>query len=71
MGTNKESFLNLNNIEGANKDQLLQMRKILFNSLVQNAKREERKGMYLVSLAIFSEFERLTRHITDSDITKN
>lgn len=71
MGTNKESFLNLDNIHGANKDQLLRMRKILFNSLVKNAQREERKGMYLISLAIFSEFERLTRHITDSDITKN
>lgn len=66
-----ESFLNVKNIKELNQDKLLIMRKTLFDSLVRNAQREERKGMYLVSLAVFAEFERLTRHITDSKIVKN
>lgn len=68
---NKNSFLNIDNINEANKDNLLQMRRVLFASVVRNFRNEEHKGMYLVSLAIFSEFERLTSHITDSDILKN
>lgn len=64
----EKSFLN---IESYNKEQLLIMRKILFNSLMRNANKEEYKGMYLISLAIFSEFERLTRHIIDPEIIKS
>jgi len=71
MDTSDDSFLSLDEINEANKDKLLTMRKVLFASLVRNSQREERKGMYLVSLAIFSEFERLTRHILDPDIPKN
>jgi len=67
----QDSFLDIENITEANKDRLLQMRRVLFASLVNNSRKEEHKGMYLISLAIFSEFERLTRHITDSDIPKN
>lgn len=67
----KESFLDIEDINEANKDRLLTMRKVLFASVLRNSQQEERKGMYLVSLAIFSEFERLTRHILDSDIDKN
>lgn len=65
------SFLNIEEINEANKSRLLLMRQALFASLVRNAKREEKKGMYLISLAIFAEFERLTRHITEPEITKN
>lgn len=65
------SFLDIENINEANKDRLLLMRKTLFASVVRNAQREDRKGMYLISLAIFTEFERLTRHILEPDITKN
>ncbi len=65
---NDDSFLH---IEEEDKKKLLLIRKALFNTLVRNAKNEERKGMYLVSLAIFSEFERLTKHITDDDIVKS
>jgi len=65
------SFINVKNINEANQDKLLMMRKKLVDSLVRNAQREERKGMYLVSLAVFAEFERLTRHITDPKIVKN
>lgn len=68
---NKDSFLNIDDVNEENKDRLLQMRKTLVASLIRNARHEDRKGMYLVSLVIFSEFERLTRHITDSDITKS
>ena len=68
---NNKSFLNIEKINAANKQQLLLMRQTLFASLVRNASKEEKKGMYLVSLAIFSEFERLTRHITEPEITKN
>jgi hypothetical protein len=67
----KDSFLHIDEINEANRERLMIMRKTLFASLVRNAQKEERKGMYLVSLAIFSEFERLTRHITDSEIIKN
>jgi hypothetical protein len=67
----EDSFLQIDNLNEENKDRLLQMRKILFEDLIRNAKKEERKGMYLVSLAVFSEFERLTKHITNSDITKH
>jgi len=65
------SFLDIEDINEANKERLLQMRRTLFASLIRNAQREDRKGMYLISLAIFSEFERLTRHITDPEIIKN
>jgi hypothetical protein len=68
---NNKSFLNIDNINIANKHELLLMRQTLFASLVRNANKEEKKGMYLISLAIFSEFERLTRHITEPEITKN
>lgn len=64
----EKSFLKIDNY---NKEELLMMRKILFNSLMRNANKEERKGMYLVSLAIFTEFERLTRHIIDPEIVKS
>lgn len=67
----KESFLNIEEINGANKEKLLTMRRVLFASVVRNSQSEERKGMYLVSLAIFSEFERLTRDILDPEIPKN
>lgn len=65
---NEDSFLH---IDESDKKKLLLIRKTLFNTLVRNAANEERKGMYLVSLAIFSEFERLTKHITDDDIIKS
>lgn len=68
---NKDTFLNIEDINEANKDQLLTMRKVLFASLVRNSKQEERKGMYMVSLAIFSEFDRLTRHLLEAEIVKN
>jgi hypothetical protein len=66
-----KSFLYIKEISEANKEKLLQMRKTLFASVARNMEKEERKGMFLVSLAIFTEFERLTRHITDSEIIKN
>jgi hypothetical protein len=66
-----DSFLNIDDINEANKDRLLKMRQTLFASLTRNAQHEERKGMYLISLAIFSEFERLTRHITEPEILKS
>ena len=65
------SFLNIEEINEANKEKLLLMRKTLFASVVRNSRDEERKGMYLISLAIFTEFERLTRHILDPEIPKN
>jgi hypothetical protein len=68
---NDDSFLSIDGINEANKDKLLQMRRVLFASVVRNSRQEERKGMYLISLAIFSEFEKLTRHITDPEISKN
>lgn len=67
----KDSFLDIENINEANRDRLLKMRETLFATVVKNARREDRRGMYLISLAIFTEFERLTRHITEPDITKN
>lgn len=67
----QDSFLDIENINEANKDRLLEMRRVLFASVVRNSQSEERKGMYLISLVIFNEFERLTRHITESDIPKN
>jgi hypothetical protein len=68
---NNDSFLNIDEINEANKDKLLTMRRVLFASVVRNSQQEERKGMYLISLAIFSEFERLTRHILEPEIPKN
>lgn len=69
--SDQDSFLKIDNVNEENKERLLQMRRTLYNSLVRNANREERKGMYLISLVIFNEFERLTRHITESAIEKN
>jgi hypothetical protein len=66
-----DSFLNIDDINEANRERLIQMRRTLMASVARNAQNEERKGMYLVSLAIFTEFERLTRHITDPEIAKN
>ena len=68
---NQDSFLNIEEITEENKDKLLLMRRSLFASVVRNSQIEEKRGMYIVSLAIFTEFERLTRHILDPDITKN
>lgn len=65
------SFLNIEDIDEANKERLLLMRQALFASVVRNSQAEEKKGMYLISLAIFTEFERLTRHILDPEIIKN
>jgi len=67
----QDSFLDIEEINEANKDKLLQMRKTLFASVARNVEREERKGMFIISLAIFTEFERLTRHITEPEIIKN
>lgn len=67
----KDSFLDIENINEDNKDRLLQMRRILFDTVVRNSQKEGAKGMYLISLAIFTEFERLTRHITEPEIPKN
>ncbi len=66
-----DSFLHIDDISEDNKEKLLLIRQTLYASLVRNAKQEEQKGMYLISLAIFSEFERLTRHITEPKIIKN
>jgi hypothetical protein len=67
----KNTFLDIEEINEANKERLLQIRQNLFASCVRNAQNEERKGMYLISVIIFTEFERLTRHITEPDIIKN
>jgi hypothetical protein len=69
--SDQDSFLDIEEINGANKERLLTMRRVLFASVVRNSQSEDRKGMYLVSLAIFTEFERLTRHLLDSEIPKN
>lgn len=66
-----DSFLDIDDINEANRERLLQMRRVLAASVARNSKSEDRKGMYLISLAIFTEFERLTRHITEPDIPKN
>lgn len=66
-----DSFLDIDDINVANKDRLLKIRETLAASVARNARREDRKGMYLISLAIFTEFERLTRHILEPEITKN
>lgn len=66
-----DSFLHIEEITEANKEKLLLMRRTLYASLVRNAAQEEKRGMYLVSLAIFAEFERLTRHITEPQVIKN
>jgi len=66
-----DSFLDIENINEDNKDRLLQMRRILFDTVVRNSQKEGAKGMYLISLAIFTEFERLTRHITEPEISQN
>jgi hypothetical protein len=71
MTDSSDSFLSIDDVNEANKERLLEMRRALFASVVRNAQSEERKGMYTVSLAIFTEFERLTRHITDPEISKN
>lgn len=71
MKEKEQSFLHIDDINEENRDRLLLMRKVLQESLAKNSQREECKGMYLVSLAIFSEFERLTKHITEADIVKN
>jgi len=68
---NDDSFLKLDDINEANRDRLLQIRRVLFASVVRNSQHEERRGMYLISLAIFAEFERLTRHITEPVISKD
>lgn len=65
------SFLDIEDINEANKERLLQIRRNLYASVVRNVQKEDRKGMYLISLVIFTEFERLTRHILESEITKN
>lgn len=67
----QDSFLNIEEISGADKEKLLLMRQALFASVVRNSRVEEKRGMYLISLAIFTEFERLTRHILDPEIPKN
>jgi hypothetical protein len=66
-----DSFLDIDDINESNKDRLLKIRETLAASVARNAQREDRKGMYLISLAIFTEFERLTRHILEPEITKN
>jgi hypothetical protein len=66
-----DSFLDIDDINEANKERLLKIRETLAASVARNAQREDRKGMYLISLAIFTEFERLTRHILEPEITKN
>ena len=65
------SFLDIDDINEANKERLLKIRETLAASVARNAQKEDRKGMYLISLAIFTEFERLTRHILEPEITKN
>lgn len=67
----KNSFLDIEELNEANIEKLLLIRKTLMASVARNAQNEEKKGMYIISLAIFTEFERLTRHITESDISKN
>jgi hypothetical protein len=66
-----DSFLDIDDINTANKERLLQIRRNLAASVARNAEKEERKGMYMISLIIFAEFERLTRHILEPEITKN
>jgi len=66
-----DSFLDIEEINEANRERLLKMRETLAASVARNARKEDRKGMYLVSLVIFTEFERLTRHITDPEIVKS
>ncbi len=68
---NNDSFLDIEDINEANKDRLLEMRRTLFASVVRHARSENTKGMYMISLVIFTEFERLTRHITEPEIPKN
>ena len=66
-----QSFLNVENICDANRERLLEMRRTLFASVVWNLQREEYPKSYLIALVIFTEFERLTRHVTDTGIVKN
>lgn len=66
-----DSFLNIEEINEANKEKLLLMRQTLFASVIRNSQREEKRGMYLISLAIFTEFERLTRDILEAEIAKS
>ena len=68
MNTKSNSFLK---IDVSNKENLLTMRKILLDSVLRNSKKEECKGMYIVCLAVFSEFERLTKDILKSDLPIN
>ena len=66
-----DSFLDIEEINEANRERLLKMRETLAASVARNAQHEDRKGMYLISLVIFAEFERLTRHITEPEIVKS
>lgn len=68
---NKNSFLHIDDISEANKERLLKIRETLYASVARNANCEERRGMYLIALVIFNEFERITRHITEPEIIKN
>lgn len=65
------SFLDIEDINEANKERLLKIRETLAASVARNAQKEDCKGMYLISLAIYTEFERITRHILEPEITKN
>jgi hypothetical protein len=62
------SFLDIGEINEANKERLLKMRQTLIASLVRN---KDHVWLYSVSLVIFSEFERLTQHILATEIIKN
>ena len=66
-----DSFLEIDNICEANKDTLLEMRRTLFASVVWSFQRQEYQKRYLAALVVFTEFERLTRHITETGIVKN
>lgn len=66
-----DSFLDIDNINEDNRERLIRIRENLAADVARNAKEEDTKGMYLISLVIFTEFERLTRHITDSKIIKS
>lgn len=66
-----DSFLDIDNINEDNRERLIRIRENLAADVARNAREEDTKGMYLISLVIFTEFERLTRHITDSKIVKS
>lgn len=67
----KNSFLNIDNINEANRDKLLEIRQALFASLIRHVTDKECQSRYLISLAVLIEFERVTRHITEPAIIKN